>query len=145
MYLAETWSHDNERTQTMRIKATMTHKDWTENETSAADGNKLATVHSRYDYTGGLTGSSAADAIITYLASGNGDFCGYELFTGEVDGRAGSFVLRSLGGFEPDAVRADLEIVPDSGTGELTKLRGSGTMYFAMGVENGTVELDLEG
>lgn len=129
----------------MRIKATMTHTDWTERETSSADGDKLATVHSRYHYDGALAGESQADTIIAYLAAGDGNFCGYELFTGEVDGRAGSFAIRSLGRFTKEAVEADLEVVPGSATGKLTGLRGSGTMYFAMGAENGTVELDLEG
>jgi len=47
-------------------------------------------------------------------------------FRGKLGGRAGSFVLRGQGTVADGKVKATWFVVPDSGTGELSGLRGEG-------------------
>lgn len=122
-------------------KAEFTHSDWKESKSCEADGHALSPMHSRYHYTGSLEGESVFEGVISYLGD-TGSYTGYELFTGGIEGRQGSCVLRSVGGFAPDAVHAELEVVPGSGTGALTGLRGGGRMHFPMNASRGTIELD---
>lgn len=105
------------------------------------DGHALSHMTDRYRYAGQLCGTSNTTATICYLGK-TGAFTGYELFTGALAGHAGTFAIRAHGGFSPEEVHADLEIVPGSGTGQLRGLRGSGRMRFPMGAEHGTLELD---
>ncbi|WP_020500271.1 DUF3224 domain-containing protein [Sciscionella marina] len=122
-------------------KAKLTHSDWQESKSCEAEGHALAPMHCRYHYTGPVDGESTFEGVICYLGD-TGSYTGYELFTGSIEGRRGTCVLRSVGGFAPDAVDAELEVVPDSGTGGLTGLRGGGRMRFPMDAEQGTIELD---
>ncbi|WP_063890838.1 DUF3224 domain-containing protein [Sciscionella sediminilitoris] len=122
-------------------KAELTHSDWQESKSCEAEGHGLASMHCRYHYTGPVDGESTFEGAICYLGN-TGGYTGYELFTGSIEGHRGTCVLRSVGGFAPDAVSAELEVVPESGTGELTGLRGGGRMHFPMDAKQGTIELD---
>lgn len=122
-------------------KARFTSSEWQESKACEAGGHSLASMQDRYHYTGELSGASSSAGVICYLGE-TGMFTGYELFTGTLAGHEGTCVLRSNGGFAPDAVFADLEVVPGSGTAQLRGLTGSGRMRFEMGAEHGTIELD---
>lgn len=122
-------------------KATFTSSEWQESKVCEAGGHSLANMQDRYHYTGELSGASGSVGVICYLGD-TGAFTGYELFTGTLAGYEGTFALRSNGGFAPDAVFAELEVVPGSGTAQLRGLTGSGKMRFEMGAEHGTIELD---
>lgn len=122
-------------------KATFTSSEWQESKVCEASTHTLASMGDRYRYAGELDGESSAAGVICYLGD-TGAFTGYELFTGTLAGYEGTFALRSNGGFPPDAVFAELEVVPGSGTAQLRGLTGSGRMRFEMGAEHGTIELD---
>jgi Protein of unknown function (DUF3224) len=53
-------------------------------------------------------------------------YTGYERFSGTLDGREGSFVLRLEGGFEDGAARTTWTVVEGTATGDLTGLQGEG-------------------
>jgi hypothetical protein len=62
--------------------------------------------------------------------------------TATVAGRAGTFVFQDVGDLTPTGdVEGSWFVVPDSGTGELTGLRGEGSFAAAVG-ENAAITLD---
>ncbi|WP_030674262.1 DUF3224 domain-containing protein [Streptomyces rimosus] len=86
-------------------------------------------------FSGGI---EAADTIceytIVYSTEKTGTFTGMELLEGSVDGRRGTFAVEERGSFdERGSVRCTFEVVPGSGTGELTGLRGTGAFTHEPG------------
>ncbi|MBP6597523.1 MAG: DUF3224 domain-containing protein [Arenimonas sp.] len=55
---------------------------------------------------------------------GSAGYVAMELVSGTLEGRSGSFVLQHSGTRDRGAMSLDLQVVADSGTGELTGLRG---------------------
>ncbi|WP_262700327.1 MULTISPECIES: DUF3224 domain-containing protein [Streptomyces] len=115
------------------------YADWQESvldETEGAEGGaKLARAVVTNAFSGGIEAPrTSCQYAITYLSDKTGVCCGYELLTGTLDGRAGSFVVVQHGSWGEDAtVRCTFEVVPGSGTGELTGLTGSGTFSAVQG------------
>ena len=59
---------------------------------------------------------------------GSGSYVAIETFTGTLDGRKGSFALAHSGTMQGGKAVLHVEVVPDSGTGELTGLTGTMTI-----------------
>ncbi|MFE2185724.1 DUF3224 domain-containing protein [Streptomyces sp. NPDC059455] len=119
-----------------------TYADWqetaleeTEGTEGAEGGAKLARAVVTNAFSGGIEAPrTSCQYAITYLPDKTGVCCGYELLTGTLDGRAGSFVVVQHASWGEDAtVRCAFEVVPGSGTGELTGLTGSGTFSAVQG------------
>ena len=55
---------------------------------------------------------------------GSAGYVAMEQVSGELEGKHGSFVLQHFGLMGPAGQRLTLEVVPDSGTGELKGLTG---------------------
>jgi hypothetical protein len=91
-----------------------------------ADGLTISEVHVVEDFTGGLIGTGKARFLMVTTADGSAYFTGIERFTGSVAGRAGSFVLRNTGLLKDGQVISEWLVIPGSGTGEITGLRGKG-------------------
>jgi hypothetical protein len=79
-----------------------------------------------YAYQGDVEGESTLDYLMVYRADESGSFVGLERVIGRVGGRSGSFVLQHTGTFNKTDVDSTFFVVPRSGTGELTNLRGKG-------------------
>ena len=80
-----------------------------------------------------------------YREDGTASFVGLERVIGSLGDRKGSFVLRHEGTFQGGVARIDWVVVPRSGTGELSGLRGEGS--FAVGhtePHTATLEYDFE-
>ena len=71
-----------------------------------------------------------------------GPYAGYEQVTGTLAGRSGTFVLEARGDHSDGVARTDVRVVPGSGTGGLTGLRGEGS-YAATAMEY-TLTLDYD-
>ncbi|MGA6158653.1 DUF3224 domain-containing protein [Stenotrophomonas sp. NPDC087984] len=114
-----------------------TYADWKETALEEAQdgGVKLAQAVVTNAFSGGIEAPrTSCDYAITYLSEKAGVCCGYELLTGTLDGRAGSFVVLQHGSWGEDAtVHCTFEVVPGSGTGELAGLTGSGTFAAVRG------------
>jgi hypothetical protein len=116
---------------------TFTFADWRETPVAGEEGG-FRLAHAVVTNT--FTGAIAADATrcvyaIGYAPDGTGTFTGYESVTGEVGGRAGTFVLREWGTFDAaQTVHCSFEVVPGAGTGDLAALRGTGRFTAAHGV-----------
>jgi hypothetical protein len=71
---------------------------------------------------------------------GSAGYVAIEQVSGSLSGKTGSFVLQHFGTMERGAERLILEVVPDSGTGELQGLSGS----MAINIEDGKHEYVFE-
>jgi hypothetical protein len=107
-----------------------TFADWQERVIGPGeDANpRLAHASVRNTFTGGIeaTGTHCEYSIV-YVTAKTGSFAGMELLTGHVDGREGSFAVEERGRFDEDGtVHCTFEVVPGSGSGRLTGLKGKG-------------------
>ena len=76
-------------------------------------------------YAAGMfEGESASELLMAYGSEeGSAAYVGLERVTSSVHGRSGSFVLRHSVAMERGEGSSSLDVVPDSGTGELRGLR----------------------
>lgn len=106
---------------------------WEETAVAALpDGAKVVHLAATSDFTGDLVGTAQAEEEHYIRADGTRDFAGVIVVTGTLAGRTGTVVIRTTGTFDGTAARSDWQVVPDSGTGELRGLRGSGTDVAAV-------------
>ena len=77
-------------------------------------------------FSGDMAGTSEAQMIAAFTGTpGSAGYVAIEHFTGTVGGRSGSFVLQHSGTMNRGDAQLTVNIVPDSGTGELTGISGS--------------------
>ncbi|HWC78709.1 MAG TPA: DUF3224 domain-containing protein [Pseudonocardiaceae bacterium] len=128
---------------TTRITGEYDTLDWKEQTYAEIDDTrKLSDVTANGTFTGGIEATSTVAYLLAYRPTGC-DFVGYENVTGALDGRKGTFVLQHNGRTEGKGLVADCVIVPESGTGELTGLRGTGR-YVWTGEEGVKAKLELD-
>jgi hypothetical protein len=76
-------------------------------------------------FSGPLTARSQGQMLaFRSPAEGSAGYVAMELVSGTLEGRTGTFVLQHSGRRDRGAMSLDLQVVADSGTGELTGLRG---------------------
>ncbi|GAA1983267.1 DUF3224 domain-containing protein [Nocardiopsis rhodophaea] len=115
--------------QTTRTTGEFTFANWEEHTIGQLeDGPKLAHASVTNTFSGGMEAATTTCAYtIAYLTETTGTFTGLELVNGVLDGRKGSFVLEERGSFDAESsVHCTFEVVPGSGTDELTGLTGRG-------------------
>lgn len=106
-----------------------------------ADGPSLVRIHVEEAFSGDIEGAGAVEFLQAARADGSASFVGIERVTGAVAGRTGSFLLQDSGTVTGNVVAGDWFVVPGSGTGQLTGLRGEGGFRANLG-ENAVVHLD---
>lgn len=76
-------------------------------------------------FSGGLTGISKGE-MLTAMTSvkGSAGYTAIEQFSGSLSGKKGSFVLQHFATMQGEKNSMRLEVVPDSGTGELEGVSG---------------------
>ncbi|GDY32262.1 DUF3224 domain-containing protein [Gandjariella thermophila] len=89
-------------------------------------GPKLVRGRVRCRYTGDMAGESTWEALMAYGTDGTASYVALERFTGTVAGRSGSVVLRQTGMFDGAVAHTAWAVLPGTGTGELSGLRGEG-------------------
>ncbi len=111
----------------MLTNATFKIVSWDEEPFDEPEGGpKLTWAHIAKTFHGDLSGTGKLMYVMTYLDGGVASFIGFEKVEGSLGGRTGSFVLRHAGHFDGEKATAEYEVVPGSGTGELTGLSGTG-------------------
>ncbi|MEV3967924.1 DUF3224 domain-containing protein [Streptomyces sp. NPDC050698] len=126
-------------TRTTRTTTTghFTYADWQERVIGPGeDANpRLAHASVRNTFTGGIeAAATTCEYTIVYVTAKTGSFTGMELLTGRVDGREGSFAVEERGFFGEDGtVHCTFEVVPGSGSGGLTGIRGEGAFMARHG------------
>jgi len=101
----------------------------------------IAEIHVAEHFVGDITGQGRVRFLQTAFADGSASFVGVERVTGAIGARSGSFVLQDAGTVEGSVVSGTWFVVPGSGTGELTGLRGEGGFRADLG-QNAEIHLD---
>lgn len=125
-----------------RATATFETVDWDESPFSEIEGGpKLTRALVTGTYSGDIEGRTTVAFIMLYPDDATANFSGLERIEGKLGGRSGSFVLRHEGSFADGAAKTTLTIMPGTGTGELTGVRGSGNSLAPAGTKS---ELTLD-
>ena len=89
------------------------------------DGINLGRMSIEKTFSGELSASSKGEMLNAMTAvEGSAGYVAIEQVTGTLSGKSGSFVLQHFGTMSQDHNFLLLEVVPDSGTGELAGLSG---------------------
>lgn len=95
-------------------------------------------------FTGELSASSKGEMLSAMTpVKGSAGYVAIEQVSGTLSGRKGSFVLLHFGTMNRGNNRLILEVVPDSGTGELTDLTGKMTVNIEGGQHYYEFEYEL--
>lgn len=109
-------------------KGTFTIDGWDQETFDESEGATLAQAKVTKTFAGDLAGTSTTRILMcTTRVETSAAYVGFERFSGAVAGRAGTFVLHHSATADTEAGQSLLwAIVPDSGTGELRTIRGTG-------------------
>jgi hypothetical protein len=100
---------------------------WDENTyQEITDVAKLSHAKVTQSYTGAIEGTSSIDYLMSYAVNGEASFVGMERVSGSLDGKNGTFVIQHMGTYSDGKARSSWSVVPGSGTGDLSALRGKG-------------------
>jgi hypothetical protein len=90
-----------------------------------ADG-KVARMTIDKQFSGDLEGASRGQMLSAGTeVKGSAGYVAIEKVTGTLSGRSGSFILQHSATMDRGVPQLSITVVPDSGTGELTGIRGS--------------------
>ena len=106
-----------------------------------AQGPALTRIHVEESFSGDIAGDGAVEFLQAAHADGSASFVGIERVSGRVADREGTFLLQDAGTVDGNVVSGDWFVIPNSGTGELSGLRGEGGFRASLG-ENAQVYLD---
>ena len=106
-----------------------------------ADGGKLTRAVVEQAFSGDVVGDGAVEWLMAYRRDGTAHFVGLQRVRGTIDGRSGTFVLETSGGFDGTEAHGSWTVVV--GTGALEGLRGTGSFRAPHG-SHATWELDVE-
>ncbi|MFJ9364917.1 DUF3224 domain-containing protein [Nocardia sp. NPDC101769] len=104
-------------------------------------GPVLTRIHVEESFSGGIEGDGVVEFLQSSTPDGAASFVGIERITGSVDGKSGTFLLQDAGTVADNIVSGEWFVVPGSGTGDLTGLRGEGGFKANLG-EGAQVWLD---
>ncbi len=94
-------------------------------ETWATDpARKVGWVQLSKSFRGDLDGQSTVDMLSVYAAGEPAGYVAIERVTGTLGGRTGSFILQHAATADGDVQALRIQVVPRTGGGELTGLRG---------------------
>ena len=127
-------------------KATFEIKSWDEEPYNEIEGApKLTRAKVVKAYRGDIEGESTVEYLMMHRQDETASFVGLERVVGSLFGRSGSFVLQHEGTFEGGTAKIDWLVVPGSGTGELSGLRGEGSFAVGHAAPHAvTLEFDFE-
>ncbi len=106
-----------------------------------AGGPELLEIQVAESFSGDISGEGKARFLQVVRADGSASFAGIERVVGDIAGRSGTFVLQDAGTVEGQTVTGEWFVVPGSGTGGLSGLRGEGGFEAEVG-EGATAKLD---
>ena len=108
-------------------------------------GPALMELHLNERFSGDINGESPVRALQVLRDDKSATLVSLQRFQGKLGGRQGTFVLQGQETVENGKIKAKWFVVPGSGTGELTGLRGEGGFVgeFGKGSE-GTLDYWFE-
>ena len=132
----------------MKAKGTYSVKIWEENLYDQISSEmKMTKASVEYSISGEINGKAVVEYLMFYKFYDANDqhkssavYIGIMRFTGNVQGKEGSFAIEDHGTFENGGANSTLQIIAGSGLGELKNIQGTG-LYSAN--QNGAqIELD---
>ena len=116
---------------------------WQDEPYDEAEGANLRRAHLTKTFHGDVEGRSTVEMLMAQAQDESAAYVAFERLDVRVHGRAGTFVLQHSGSGTRDRRTATWTVVPDSGTGELRRLRG--TAQIVIGPDGGhAFELDYD-
>ena len=134
----------------MRITGDYAPTKWDEHPYQlVGESMKLTKAAVELEFRGDIAGAAFVEYLMFYSSFDAEDmhkstarYVGLMRIVGTVKGRTGSFVLSDNGTFESGVATSKIEIIPHSGTGELTNISGSGT--YSADKSGSTWEMDID-
>jgi Protein of unknown function (DUF3224) len=110
------------------------------------NGGRLTQASVKQSFSGDIEGEGAVEWLMCYRPDETAEFIGLQRIAGQIGERSGTFVLlQTRGTFDGKEAKGDLSVVPGSGTGELSGLRGEGEFSAPLGSEAAvTLSYDFE-
>jgi Protein of unknown function (DUF3224) len=132
------------------LTATFEIENWDENPALETEsGSRITRADVTRSFDGDLEGEGTVEWLMAYDEdAGSAVFVGLERVVGSLAGKSGTFVLQHVGTFDGQTARADLVIVPGSGTGDLEGVRGRGSFQAGLGPDGErhiALEVDIPG
>jgi hypothetical protein len=110
----------------MNIKGSFEVQMTAEPPFDSVDGVALGRARFDKQLSGALTATSKVEMLsVRSEGTQSGAYVAVERITGELDGKRGSFALVHLGLSDRGARTLSVQIVPESGTGELKSISGT--------------------
>ena len=131
----------SEQTKTRASAVITVHKYEPATYDEPAEGPALARIHVEESFSGDISGDGVVEFLQAARSDGSASFVGIERVTGTVAGRNGTFLLQDAGTVQDNIVSGDWFVIPESGTGKLAGLRGTGGFRANLG-EGAQVHLD---
>jgi Protein of unknown function (DUF3224) len=126
-----------------RAVSPFTNDSYEEEPYGSSAGTELARVHIGRSFSGELEGESTAELLTATTPAGSAAYVALDSIKGRLAGREGTFVLEHHGIVSSAGSDTSASVVPDSGTGELEGISGSG--QIAVDADgNHSLELDYE-
>ena len=108
-------------------------------------GERLARASVEQAFSGDIVGEGSVEWLMCYREDKTADFVGLQRVEGKIGERSGSVVLKTIGTVDGAEARADLSVVPGSGTDGLEGLRGQGGFVAPHGsTASFTLDYDFE-
>ena len=130
----------------VHAKAKFQVKSWNEKPYDEMEGGpKLTRATVAKSFSGDLEGDGTVEYLMMHREDGGTTFVGLERIVGTIGDRRGSFVLEHKGTYEGGTAKTTWSVVPGSGTGDLSGLRGEGGFASAHADEYAiTLDYDFE-
>ena len=122
---------------------TIEGKTWSFEPVEELDGGRKLIRMSATDlFHGDIEGEAKGEFVAMLGRDNSSEFAGIYLFSGDLEGREGTFLLRTVGGSDVAGLtRGEWQVVRGSGTGQLQGLNGTGEFSYSSG---GPSSLSLE-
>jgi hypothetical protein len=116
-------------------RSTFKMEGWDENPYAKIEsGGKLTQASVKAAFSGNIEGEGAVEWLMCYRPDETAQFVGLQRIIGRIGDRSGSFVLiNTAGTFDGKAAKGKLSVVPGSGAGDLSGLRGHGAFTAPVG------------
>lgn len=125
-----------------KLQGEFTLSSWDEKTYAEREGDrKLTRATVTQDLAGDIVGKGQVEWLMSYGEDGTARFVGLQQFEGVIDGREGSVVLETIGGFDGKEATWDATVLEGSGTGDWAGMRGEGHFRAPHGPK-ATFELD---
>ncbi|HWY23442.1 MAG TPA: DUF3224 domain-containing protein [Nevskia sp.] len=109
-----------------------------------AAGSILTRMAIEKRFSGSLEASGSGEMLSAVAGGGSSAYVAIERISGSLQGRSGSFVLQHSGTVTRGTVLYSIEVVPDTGTGELAGLSGRMQVHQVDGRHSYEFDYSLE-